>query len=124
MREPPPLLGQWSDSRTPLSHQSIRRRCQGDIDDRAYVGLLGSWLCENAKTLNRNRRSYSSKTVLVAQRASGFNLEIELKNIILRRVSIFEFLHSQGPFATGSCRRQVRPCPLCPESGSEFSALD
>jgi hypothetical protein len=29
-------------------------------------------------------------------RARGFNLEIELKNIILRRVSIFEFLHSQG----------------------------
>jgi len=56
----------------------------------------GSWLCENAKTLNRDRRSYSSKTVLVAQHASGFNLEIELKNIILRRVSIFEFLHSQG----------------------------
>jgi hypothetical protein len=59
---------------------------------------LGSWLCENAKTLNRDRRSYSSKTVLVAQQASGFNLEIELKNIILRRVSIFEFLHSQGHF--------------------------
>jgi len=57
---------------------------------------FGSWLCENAKTLNRDRRSYSSKTVLVAQQASGFNLEIELKNIILRRVSIFEFLHSQG----------------------------
>jgi hypothetical protein len=57
---------------------------------------FGSWLCENAKTLNRDRRSYSSKTVLVAQRASGFNLEIELKNIILRRVSIFEFLYSQG----------------------------
>jgi hypothetical protein len=44
----------------------------------------------------KTRRSYSSKTVLVAQRASGFNLEIERKNIILRRVSIFEFLHSQG----------------------------
>jgi hypothetical protein len=57
---------------------------------------FGSWLCENAKTLNRDRRSYSSKTVLDAQRASGFNFEIELKNIILRRVSIFEFLHSQG----------------------------
>jgi hypothetical protein len=57
---------------------------------------MGPWLCENAKTLNRDRRSYSSKTVLVAHRASGFNLEIELKNIILRRVSIFEFLHSQG----------------------------
>jgi hypothetical protein len=52
-------------------------------------GGFGSWLCENAKTLNRDRRSYSSKTVLVAQQASGFNLEIELKNIILRRVSIF-----------------------------------
>jgi hypothetical protein len=64
-------------------------------DDR-----FGSWLCENAKTLNRDRRSYSSKTVSVAQRASGFNLEIELKNIILRRVSIFEFLHSQGQKAT------------------------
>jgi hypothetical protein len=48
------------------------------------------------KTLNSDRRSYLSKTVLVAQRESGFNLEIELKNIILRRVSIFEFLHNQG----------------------------
>jgi hypothetical protein len=63
--------------------------------DTKYV-WVGSWLCENAKTPNRDRRSYSSKTVLVAQQASGFNLEIELKNIILRRVSIFEFLHSQG----------------------------
>jgi hypothetical protein len=62
------------------------------LADVAY----GSWLCENAKTLNRDRRTCSSKTDLVAQRASGFNLEIELKNIILRRVSIFEFLHSQG----------------------------
>ena len=60
----------------------------GSIADFPKVAF-GSWLCENAKTLNRDRRSYSSKTVLVAQRASGFNLEIELKNIILRRVSIF-----------------------------------
>jgi hypothetical protein len=63
----------------------------GTVDVRS-----GSWSCENAKTLKRDRRSYSSKTALVAQRASGFNFEIELKNIILRRVSIFEFLHSQG----------------------------
>jgi len=84
---------------------------QSIVADRAYGRMieqyisrphvrLGSWLCENAKTLNRNRRSCSSKTVLVAQRASGFNLEIELKNIILRRVSIFEFLHSQGQART------------------------
>jgi len=64
----------------------------------------GSWLCENAKTLNRDRRSYSSRTVLVAQRASGFNLEIELKNIILCRVSVFEFLHSQGQKLTSRPR--------------------
>jgi hypothetical protein len=64
-----------------------------------YVAY-GSWLCENAKTLNHDRRTCSSKTGLVAQRASGFNLEIELKNIILRRVSIFEFSHSQGQKAT------------------------
>jgi hypothetical protein len=68
---------------------------------------FGSWLCENAETLNRDRRSYSSKTVLVAQRASGFNLEIELKNIILRRVSIFEFLHSQGQKAKYPLRADV-----------------
>src|SRR4029434_10988365 len=70
---------------------------------------LGSWLCENAKTLNRDRRSYSSKTVLVAQRASGFNLEIELKNIILRRVSIFEFLHSQGHIGTSDWAGSKQP---------------
>src|SRR5437899_7678969 len=80
----------------------LRRRRLVSNTDRFVGGTrmahvrVGSWLSENAKTLNRDRTSYSSKTVLVAQRASGFNLEIELKNIILRRVSIFEFLHSQG----------------------------
>jgi hypothetical protein len=72
-------------------------RCRAAIRHSALRhDRKGSWLCENAKTLNRDRRSYSSKTVLVAQHASGFNFEIELKNIILRRVSILEFLHSQG----------------------------
>src|SRR5713101_8218808 len=27
------------------------------------------------------------------------------------------------PFATGSSRQQVRPCPLCPESRSDYLAL-
>jgi hypothetical protein len=62
---------------------------QADITHRDQHVRNESWLCENAKTLNRDKRSYSSKTVLVAQRASGFNLEIELNNIILPRVSIF-----------------------------------
>src|ERR1043166_6662156 len=56
----------------------------------------GSWLCENAKTLHRDRRSHSPKAVLVAQSAYRFNLDIELKNIILRPASIFEFSHSQA----------------------------
>jgi hypothetical protein len=46
--------------------------------------------------LNRDRRNYSSKTALVAQLASEFNLEVELKNIILVAFRFFEFLHSQG----------------------------
>jgi len=70
---------------------------------------FGSWLCENAKTLNRNRRSYSSKTALIAQGASGLNLEAGLENIILRCVSIFELLHGQGQKLTSRLRS---PIPL------------
>jgi hypothetical protein len=54
---------------------------------------VGSWLCENAKMLNRDRRKHSSKTVLVVQLASDFNLEVELKNIILVAFRFFEFSH-------------------------------
>src|SRR5215831_12010545 len=39
---------------------------------------LPAHLCENAKTLNRGRTSYSSKTTLAAQRAREFNLEVDL----------------------------------------------
>jgi hypothetical protein len=100
------------------------------FENTKWQVCFGSWLCENAKPLNRDRRSYSSKTVSVAQRASGFKLEIELKNIILRRVSIFEFLHSQGhkrrfnpcqplPVCIGQRTSSDRPigvtCPFCPQ---------
>jgi len=57
---------------------------------------FGSWLCKNAKRLKRDRISYSSKTALVVQHAIEFNLEVELKNIILVAFRYFEFLHSQG----------------------------
>jgi hypothetical protein len=60
----------------------------------------GSWLCENAKTLNRDRRSYSSKTALGLQFASAFNLEIKLENVILVAFRLFAFLHSQGHHRT------------------------
>ena len=53
-----------------------------------YVSY-GSWLCENAKLLDDDRRSYSSKTALGHQLAIAFNFKIELKNVILVRVSNF-----------------------------------
>jgi len=40
--------------------------------------------------------SYSSKTALVVQHAIEFNLQVELKNIILVAFRYFEFLHNQG----------------------------
>src|SRR5258705_7535709 len=60
-----------------------------------YDVRCGSWLCENAQTLNRDRRSYSSKTALGLQFESAFNLEIELKNVILDAFRLFAFLHSR-----------------------------
>jgi hypothetical protein len=56
----------------------------------------GSWLCKNPKTLNRDRRSYSSETALVVRLAMEFNFKNELKNIILVAFRYFEFLHSRG----------------------------
>ena len=56
----------------------------------------GSRLCENAKTLNRDRTSYSFKTNLGAHTASQFNFEIELENIILVELQVFKFSHSLG----------------------------
>jgi hypothetical protein len=44
----------------------------------------------------RNRRSYSSKTVFTPDLEGEFNLENELKNVILAAFRSFAFLHSQG----------------------------
>src|SRR5882672_1200252 len=56
----------------------------------------GSRLCENAKAINRDRTSYSFKTVSCAHIASAFNFEIEIKNIILVALRTFEFSHGLG----------------------------
>jgi hypothetical protein len=61
---------------------------------------LPAHLCKNAKRLKRDGISYSSKTALVVQHAIEFDLEVELKNIILAAFRYFEFLHSQGHFQT------------------------
>jgi hypothetical protein len=44
---------------------------------------MGLGCGKNAKTLERDRRSYPSKTVLWPKRASAFNIDDELKNVIL-----------------------------------------
>jgi hypothetical protein len=75
----------------------------------------GSWLCENAKTLNRDRRSYSSKTALGLQFASAFNLEIKLENVILVAFRLFAFLHSQGQTRTSTRATEMSALP--PQNG-------
>ena len=57
-------------------------------------------LCENAKAINRDRTSYSFKTVSYAYIASAFNFEIEIKNIILTAPRTFEFSHGLDPLRT------------------------
>ena len=49
-------------------------------------------MCENAKTLDGDRRSYASKTVLALKVASTLNL----KNVILAAFRSFAFLYRQG----------------------------
>ena len=61
---------------------------------------FGSWLCENAKTLNNDRKSHSSETVLDLQIEIAFNLRIEMENVIPIGFRFFAFSHSQGHFRT------------------------
>jgi len=72
----------------------------------------GSWLCENARSLYRNRRSHLSKTVSGIQFENTFDLEIELKNVILVEFRFFAFLRSQGHFGS---RWPQLPAPLSPQ---------
>lgn len=46
--------------------------------------------------LERDRRSHSSKTIVALKLATAFNLDDELKNVILVVFRSFAFLHSQG----------------------------
>jgi hypothetical protein len=69
---------------------------KSDINRAGRHVCFVSWLCENAKSRNGERRSYSSETALGFQLASVFNLKSELKNLILVAFRSFAFLHSQG----------------------------
>jgi hypothetical protein len=46
--------------------------------------------------LDGDRRSNSFKTVLAVDLASAFNMENELKNVVLAVFRSFTFSHSQG----------------------------
>ena len=70
--------------------------CDKSLTPADAHGRYGSWPCKNAKKLNRDRKNYSSKTDLVARLASEFNLEVQLKNIILVAFRFSQFLHTQG----------------------------
>ena len=87
------LMDFLSEAASILRLSPIHRVAQAN--QLTYVSN-GSWLCENAKALNRNRRSYSSKTVPGVQFENTFDLEIELKNVILVAFRFFAFLHNQG----------------------------
>ena len=63
----------------------------------SVVGAFGPRLCENAKTMNRDRTSSSLKVVFGVHIASAFNCKIELENIILVALRTFEFSYSLGP---------------------------
>jgi hypothetical protein len=76
---------------------------------------FGSWLCENAKTLDGNRRSYASKTVLVLKLESALNSKDELKNVILAAFRSFAFLHSQGHSRPTLVTSPAGQCLLFPE---------
>jgi len=54
------------------------------------------WLCENARTLDDDRRSCVSKTVPSLNLERALNLRYELKNAILAAFRSFAFSHSQG----------------------------
>jgi hypothetical protein len=87
----------------PLRH----RQTKGAATDMFYltpprhISTLPS-PCENAKTLDRDRTSYSFNAALGAQAASSFTFEIEPENIILVALRVFEFSHSLGQERTNS----------------------
>jgi len=83
-----------------LDHCSPSYTCETGRNRGGSIGCanvrFGSWLCENAATLNRDRRTYSSKVFFEAQLESELNLGTKLKNIILDAFRFSEFLHSKG----------------------------
>src|SRR5262245_56171740 len=90
----------WARLNPVASPEACTLTLKADAEVAASDVGYGPRLCENAKTLNRDRTSYSFECVLGAHIASPFNFEIELENIILVALRVFEFSHRLGPKAT------------------------
>jgi len=71
-------------AQTPQQGASARDRHEA----LAHARFLPS-LCENAKTLDRDRTSYAFNAALAAQAGSPSNFEIEPENIILIALRVF-----------------------------------
>jgi len=83
---------------------------------------VGDWHFAS-KAINRDRTSYSFKTVSCAHIASAFNFEIEIKNIILVALRIFEFSHSLGhsrSVRANARSNHVRHTPIATGSSGAF----
>lgn len=83
---------------------------------------LGSWLCKNAKTIESDRTTYSSKTTSALKRANAFKFEGELKNAILAACRSLAFLHSQGHLQTCPARDDMSASLLIVLQNSEIAA--
>lgn len=80
---------------TRLVQYRLRARA-ADVAGATTEVRCGSCLCENAGTLDGDRTSYSFKTVLAVNLASGFNLEKELEECNSSGVSIFRVFTRLG----------------------------
>ncbi|RZN33918.1 hypothetical protein [Bradyrhizobium sp. Leo121] len=58
---------------------------------------FGSWLCENAKALDGDRRNCSPQTVLALKLASALNFKNDLKDVIPQRFGTQIDLRPEGP---------------------------
>jgi hypothetical protein len=95
----------------PVRHRQTKEAATDmfDLQPPRHIPTLPR-LCENAKAINRDRTSYSFKTVSSAHIASAFNFEIAIKNIVLVALRTFEFSHGLGQNRKNSNRANVFRC--------------
>jgi hypothetical protein len=71
---------------------------------------FGSRLCENAKTLDRDRRSHLCSAALDAHTICRVSFEIDFQNFILLALRAFVFSHSLGQKETWRALQRIAYC--------------